>query len=241
MNLTRLVVLGAGGIGGNLPLSIGMSELNFQNLKDLFIVDDDIMEISNMNRIPVDIDAVNHYKVDVIRKKMANTGINVSTKKERVNNFGDLIQEPTNDFNFEEEPELLKDEVCTALKAEDTYKNPKIRNSLLVIDCRDVLETGVMFEDIDLKLSYNGGNIMCITFNPTEGAWKTLSTATQSGYEVTPSFFIPPAMICEIVAGIIRAFPAKWIAGTDRKTKTTSKCIMNLEELIDGAIITLGE
>lgn len=241
MNLTRMVILGSGGIGGNLPLSIGMSELNFENLKDLYIVDDDIMEISNMNRIPVDIDAVNHYKVDVIRKKMAISGVHVSTKKERVNNFGDLIAEPLNDFNTEEEPDIIKDEVSPAFKEEDTYRNPKIRNSLIVIDCRDVLETGVMFEDIDLKLSYNGGNIMCITFNPTEGAWKTLSTATQSGYEVTPSFFIPPAMICEIVAGIIRAFPAKWISGIDRKTKTTSKCIMNLEEMIDGAIVNLGE
>ena len=236
MDVRRIVVLGAGGIGGNIPLSIGMIEEVIDNNVLMYIVDDDIMEISNMNRIPVPIDAINRYKVDVIHdmSRRVMDGY-VSTKKERVSNFEELVAEPLNDVD----ETVRKDKVNEVFKELKTYSDPRMRNKTIVIDCRDVLENGVMFPDIDMKLSYNGGNIICISFNPTESVWKTLSIQTQSGYEVTPSFYIPPAMVCEILAGILKKFPASWICGQSRKIKHTTKIIINLEEIINEAIVEI--
>lgn len=235
MDIKRIVVLGAGGIGGNIPLSIGMIDEIINKNTALYIMDDDIMEISNMNRIPVPIQAINQFKVDVIRNMCRPVmETRVSTKKERVTNFEELIAEPINGLEDETIP---LDAVGETFKDPKTYSDPRMRNKTIVIDCRDVLDAGVMFEDIDMKLSYNGGNIMCITFNPTEGVWKTLSVHTQSGYEVTPSFYIPPAMVCEILAGILKKFPASWISGRNRKIKKTTKVIINLEEVINDSIV----
>lgn len=236
MDAKRIVILGAGGIGGNVPLSVGMLDEVINKGTAMYIMDDDIMEISNMNRIPVPIGAINKYKVDVIKNlSRTTTDVMVSTKKERVSNFEELIADPLNDFG--EDETIPPDEVIEVFKEKETYEDPKIRNKTIVVDCRDVLDAGVMFEDIDMKLSYNGGNIMCITFNPTEGVWKTLSVYSQSGYEVTPSFYIPPAMVCELLAGIIKKFPASWICGKSRKIKTTTKVIINLEEVINNSIL----
>jgi len=236
MDVKRIVILGAGGIGGNIPLSVGMIEKVITRNTNMFIMDDDIMEISNMNRIPVPIDAINRFKVDVIKDmSRAVMSTAVSTKKERVSSFEELIAAPVNEVGEESNP----DEVLEEFRDADTYSDSRMRNKTVVIDCRDVLETGVMFPDIDLKLSYNGGNIMCITFNPTESVWKTLSVQMQSGYEVTPSFYIPPAMVCEILAGILTKFPASWICGQQRKVKHTTKCIINLEEVINDAIVEI--
>jgi hypothetical protein len=235
MDIKRIVVLGAGGIGGNIPLSIGMLDEIIDRNTAMYIMDDDIMEISNMNRIPVPISSINKYKVDVIKELCKRTmETRVSTKKERVSNFDELIAEPLNEAADEG---TQPDNVQAVFKTPSTYSDARMRNKTIVIDCRDVLDAGVMFEQIDMKLSYNGGNIMCITFNPTEGVWKTLSVNVQSGYEVTPSFYIPPAMVCEILAGILKKFPASWICGEGRKIKKTTKIIINLEEVINEAIV----
>jgi len=237
MDTRKIVVLGAGGIGGNIPLSVGMLDEIISKSTQMYIMDDDIMEISNMNRIPVPISAINKYKVDVIKELSTRTmSTPVSTKKERVSNFEGLIAEPANDFG--DDDSIQRDDVIDEFKDPETYEG-KDRGKTIVVDCRDVLDAGVMFDDIDLKLSYNGGNIMCITFNPTEGVWKTLSIYSQSGYEVTPSFYIPPAMVCELLAGILKKFPGSWLCGKARKIKTTTKVIINLEEVINNSIVEI--
>lgn len=221
-----IILLGAGGIGANLALSLIGKEDEY-TVGAIF--DDDVLELSNFNRLPFPIHNVGLNKVDVVN--MTNTSLRAENC--RVSSVDDLNTRARR--LFANTPRIIP-------KLERIGAESRRSSDGVIVDCRDVLDTESMFSDIDIKLSYNGGNIICITFNPSEGAWKTLSSDESFGsYETTPSFYIPPVLISEIFVGILSFMPRDLWCGPKRRIKNTAKVTLNIEDLILSSIIRNDE
>lgn len=244
MNVKHVAILGAGGIGSNI-ISAPSFINDVGSKSDIYIVDDDLLEISNLNRLPFNLNDINKQKVKIVynflRRVMGGSYRSISYQAMRVNTIQDFSADRTDVVDREDiavDPFWKDTNAWYDEKAKETDR----RRGTIIIDCRDILEAGVMFDDIDIKLSYNGGNIICLMFNPTESVSKTLSISdSQIGYEVTPSFYIPPALISEIALGVVKAFPSSWIVGKNRKIKNTRKVVMNIEEMINNSIVSIHE
>ena len=155
----RISVLGLGGIGANLMLMFRNDEPDLQ--KAAVGYDDDVLDMSNCNRIPAQLVMIGAAKTAVINTYCFPKAI---FWHRRVNKYEDM----KNDYV-------------------DVDKT-------LVIDCRDSLRKDIFFDEIAIKLAYNGGNNFALNIEPTASIKYTLDVTetTGSAYAVTPSFYPPP-------------------------------------------------
>jgi len=184
-------------------------------LLPVHVYDYDLVELSNLNRVPLRLSDIGRKKAEAV------------------------CSMPFLDYgtggNYKGFDRAVNTGPDLALEGEN----------YLVLDTRDTLETDAMFKEIDVKLSYNGGNICQISFNPEPSAHKTLSAPGAHGYEVTPSFYLPPVIIVELFSMLAgEVVPVRFFKGhaTRRKNFNNESCkiLVNLEDLISNAILQVG-
>lgn len=85
---SKVLLLGAGGTGGHCGESLAR-----MGIGDLFIVDCDKVELSNLNRQNFNYDDVGKVKVDVLKNKLSsiNPYINVNTKNTKIESVDDIL------------------------------------------------------------------------------------------------------------------------------------------------------
>lgn len=241
----RLVILGAGGIGGNFATmfyhNIRHSE---KDVSVLAVYDDDVLEITNINRLPYSVLDTGNTKVSLFRNKYQKTKeqLSISTangsisspnfpyyENKRINNERDFLNSMGKIFNFPEGTMTLKKWEYIASKYH-----------IVVIDCRDTRNPEAIFPEIDIKLTYNGGNIFVIEFNPDETK-NTYEDDGQNHYTITPSFFAPPVMEVNLVLNFVRVVPFFIYGTTKRRINHTLLNYYSLSELIYNSAVFLDE
>ena len=207
----NLVVIGAGGIGGNFLY--GFAKMN--DFRVLVAIDDDKMELSNFNRIPLPLCYAGRDKATISNEILA--GI-----KKRVYTTEDFLECMAEAFAY---PELRDNQELWAAFA--------YRNGIVVVDARDTSDPNAIFPEIDIKLTYDGGDSCCIEFNPDYGKEDVMLTGTvaERTYSVTPSFVAPPTMLVWYAYRLIYAVPYTWFATIGRAMEKNIKYFFSLNDI----------
>lgn len=164
----KVCILGAGGIGSWVAVNMGLI-----GVKELFIIDYDVIEEHNLNRTPFrDIDIHSPKTValmDLILERRADT--EVRTFDKRIEDLTDL--------------EMKELDGC------------------LILDCRDVIDElpEGLKENKHIKLGYDGLSVTML-FNPDFKSIWDLEPDTR-GYQVTPSFLGPCQFLASAITTII--------------------------------------
>ena len=100
INKKRILVIGLGGVGGILTETLVRN-----GIKDIVIVDNDIVDITNKNRQVIALDSnIDEYKTDAFEKRIHD--INRNVKVTKINNF---ITTDNIDKIFEFKPDFIID------------------------------------------------------------------------------------------------------------------------------------
>lgn len=207
----NIVVLGAGGIGGNFLRGFTAQE----DMRVIAAIDDDKVELSNLNRIPLALNEIGTSKVDMSKGILAGINKRVCTTEEFLGYMAETFNKPA----LRDNPELW---------AAFAY-----RNGIVVIDARDTSDPNVIFPEIDLKLTYDGGDACCIEFNPDYGKDSVIVTGTvaERTYSVTPSFVAPPTMLVYYAYRLLYAIPYTWYATIGRRMEKNIKHFFSLNDV----------
>jgi hypothetical protein len=106
----------------------------------------------------------------------------------------------------------------------------------LVIDSRDTMSPDKMPDGVWLKLAYDGGSNISFTWLPKLIVDKIVSLNTNSSYEVTPSFYVPAALLA-LLAAHFRRFECF----TKLKPINAGTFQMNIDDIIDTVSYTWEE
>jgi len=206
-----IIVLGAGGIGGNFLRGFTAEE----DFRVIAAIDDDKVELSNLNRIPLALSEIGISKVDMKKSILAGIDKRVCTTEEFLEYMAEVFNKPA----LKDNPELW---------AAFAY-----RNGIVVIDARDTSDPNVIFPEIDIKLTYDGGDACCIEFNPDYGKDSVIVTGTvaERTYSVTPSFVAPPTMLVYYAYRLLYAIPYTWYATIGRRMEKNIKHFFSLNDL----------
>lgn len=208
----NLIVLGAGGIGGNFLYGFAEAE----DFRVIIAIDDDEMELSNFNRIPLALSYIRQPKASISDRIICGIKKRVCTTEE----FLDCMAEAFNYDAFKDNPEL--------------WANFAYRNGIVVVDARDTSDPRAIFPEIDIKLTYDGGDACCIEFNPDYGKDDVLLTGgsvPERTYSVTPSFMAPPTMLVWYAYRLIYAIPYTWYGTIGRALEKNVKHFFSLNEI----------
>lgn len=157
---SHIIIVGVGGIGNWVALNCALCGM----FKNIILIDDDVVEASNLNRTIFEYGDIGQYKVDavknqILRRRSDANVITYATKTTQV-----LIDK------------LIKDVIV-----DNSYYHPDV----VVVDCRDdIYEDLYSFNCKLYKVGYDGMN-MTIDGNP-----RLTKVWTQRGgsYTVTPSY-----------------------------------------------------
>jgi len=208
----NLIIIGAGGIGGNFLNGFGKNE----DHRVIVAIDDDIMELSNFNRIPLPLFMIGRDKVSTSSNIYCGVKRRVSTTEEFLDCMAEVFEYPAFRGNQE-------------LWAQFAY-----RNGIVVVDARDTSNPDAIFPEIDIKLTYDGGDACCIELNPDYGKEHVLLTGgdvPERTYSVTPSFMAPPTMLVWYAYRLIYMLPYNWYATIGRKMEQNAKYFFSLNSL----------
>jgi hypothetical protein len=215
------VILGAGGIGANLAMRCRSESIPFM------IFDDDTIELSNLNRIPLPIFSVGLPKVEAIEKFLSSSNKTSSFAKDcifvkgSVNSFDDIVT--ASDKKINENKRIIVNG--------NNYK-------IFVVDCRDTLNPDVLFPEIEMKLTYDGGSLVCISRWPSCDARKTLSFGDGgSAYDIIPSFFPSPNILIDLFFRVIYKHPEIVTGNFEEKDKYTRNYTFQISDLMKQAEI----
>jgi len=168
-------ILGSGGIGTNL-ISFLCGKKDFFNSFKIDLYDYDIVELHNLNR--TDLFNIN----DVVKKKKKVQAV----KDNLSNNLSSFTRlNSSHDMKIDE--------------------NSTFARSGIIIDARDTILPSDIPDKTWIKLAYDGGSNISFVFNPKEVLKRVFRTSTRSSYEITPSFYVPPAILsafCMLFLGI---------------------------------------
>jgi len=171
------VVLGVGGIGSWIALDLALSG----KILNLYLVDPDIIESSNLNRTPFRLFDIDQYKVDALKDLiLERRPIDIFTFKQKTNlELASTIQKAIARFSYNS----------------NEVSNDIINNDAVIIDCRDdVFEDFYKLPFKYYKIGYDG--LECtIDGNPRNTAvW-----GRANGYRVTPSFVCPSQLVANLI------------------------------------------
>lgn len=216
-----IIILGAGGIGGNFLRGFAAEE----DMRVIAAIDDDKVELSNLNRIPLCLSEVGISKVDMSESIMAGINKRVSTTEEFLEYMAEIFDKPA----FKNNPELW---------AAFAY-----RNGIIVVDARDTSDPNAIFPEIDIKLTYDGGDACCIEFNPDYSKNNLIvnEAVAERTYTVTPSFIAPPTMLVYYAYRLIYAIPYTWYATIGRRMEKNLKHFFSLNDLFKAGCWFQGE
>ncbi len=172
-----VVVVGVGGIGSWVALNLALSGV----VSKLVLIDDDIIEESNLNRTPFKLSDIGYYKVDALqylileRRIMDVTAFNERTNPVLISDLKELFKPFLADSNIIGTEELI--------------------NSICIVDCRDDAISDLYCLNVKYyKIGYDGRSIT-IDGNPRNtSVWGEANT-----YTVTPSFVCPSQLAANLV------------------------------------------
>jgi len=168
------IVIGVGGIGSWAALNLALSG----RVGQLFIIDPDIVESSNLNRTPFRICDIGNPKVDALKYLILERRvIDVYTYREKTS------------------PRVLKQITDLLKSAYRCTDQARIIPSGVIIDCRDdVYDDFYSLPYKYYKIGYDGLSIT-IDGNPRNTAvW-----GRANGYRFTPSFICPSQLAANLV------------------------------------------
>jgi len=169
------IILGVGGIGSWVALNLALSG----KVTNLYLVDPDEIEESNLNRTPFRICDVGYPKVDALKYLiLERRSMNVVTFKQRTNS------------------ELFQDLATRAELSSEILDCPdRVVERCVIIDCRDdVFEDFYKMPCKYYKIGYDGVEVT-IDGNPRNTAvW-----GQADHYQVTPSFICPAQLAANMV------------------------------------------
>lgn len=179
------IVVGVGGIGSWIALNLALSGKVF----NLILIDDDIVESSNLNRTPFTIAQIGEYKVEALKYLiLERREMKVVTKRCQTNEK--LIREIDNDNEFKS----------------SRYNSHESR---VCIDCRDQILQDLykLGDNIKYyKVGYDGTSIT-IDGNPRESV---VLGSTVTGYRTIPSFICPSQFAANLVVSDILYHGRSW-------------------------------
>lgn len=159
LNIQQASVIGCGGVGYWVALFLAMS-----GVEHLLLFDDDILEITNLNRLPLNRNDVGNNKTSVLRDRIRNLRQNcmVETYRRRL--------------ETEEDCSKIRGDVCFCCT--DTFKSQKMINAY----CR---RNGILYQ----RAGYDG-----TLLNVSRATPLSFGDVEETGYEVTPSWVVPAVM-----------------------------------------------
>jgi len=166
------VVVGVGGIGSWVALDLALSG----SIANLFLIDPDIIENSNLNRTPFRLCDVGCLKVDALKYLILERRLDVSIITHSVLTSPELIKELDG-------------------RARWSAPNRSFISDTLIIDCRDDVYDDLYYVNCKYyKVGYDGLSIT-IDGNPR----LTAVWGESSGYTVTPSFIASAQLAAALV------------------------------------------
>jgi hypothetical protein len=170
----RISLLGVGGVGSNL-----IRYFNLFPHHDFDIYDHDKVEFHNLNRTSL-------FTIE-----------NALKKRFKVDAVSTNLVELTNLF----QTRFNKTELKVSVNAASTFavhRNTKLMSKRsLIIDARDTIDIEKIVPNTWIKLAYDGGSNIAFTWLPEFILDKILSLDSyrQNRYEITPSFYVPAALL----------------------------------------------
>ena len=164
-----VTIIGVGGVGGWVALNfalIGVNEIN--------LVDPDILEESNLNRLPYKMDQIGQPKVLAMQELI---------RERRMCNVLPLH------MKWEEIPE----ETRTGILANTGT------DCSIVIDCRDSVTPLTDIKVAYITGGYDGTSMTIHTFPHYEEIWGEGIVR----YNVTPSYIVPPMIISAVITNFV--------------------------------------
>jgi hypothetical protein len=172
------LVAGVGGIGSWVALDLALSG----QVRNLYIIDPDSIECSNLNRTPFRITDIGFPKVDALKYLILErrSDVNVFTYRNKTTDFGII--------------ESIKNQIKKTTSLID-FNSDNLTPNMLIVDCRDdIYEDLYEFNCKYYKVGYDGLSVT-IDGNPRNTAvW-----GEANGYRFTPSFIAPSQMIASLV------------------------------------------
>jgi hypothetical protein len=166
----RINLLGAGGVGSNvLRFAARTRTYNSMYERMMFrVYDHDTVELHNLNRTQL-------FRLDAVGRT------------EKVNAIREALATITNGGN----------DATRALADASTERvGPETKLTTgTIIDARDTIDPSCMIPGTWLKLAYDGGSAMSFTFRPDIVAKKVVVLQGGNSYAVTPSFYVPAAIL----------------------------------------------
>lgn len=173
---THAIVAGVGGIGSWVAFDLAMSG----QIQNLYVIDSDVIECSNLNRTPFRITDIGFPKVDALKYLILErrSDVNIFTYRNKTTDPGFI--------------EVLKNQISYPF---EVFKPDDLFPNMLIIDCRDdIYEDLYEFNCKYYKVGYDGLSVT-IDGNPRNTAvW-----GGANGYRFTPSFIAPSQMIAALV------------------------------------------
>jgi hypothetical protein len=169
------IVVGVGGIGSWIALNLALSG----KVNSLILIDDDLVESSNLNRTPFTIAQIGEYKVEALKYLiLERRETNVITK--RCKTSKKLMEE---------------------LKASYVTQRVSELGGVICIDCRDqILQDLYNLGEIKYyKVGYDGTSVT-IDGNPKDSV---VLGSTSTGYRTIPSFICPSQLAANLVVSDI--------------------------------------
>lgn len=172
----NVMVLGLGGIGGHVAEILG----SMKDIQSIHLVDDDIVEMSNLNRTVFSYEDIGFSKVECATKIISNRNVNA------------IVHPYIDKFN---------EEFCKRVETE--YMQNFRRRTFMVYDCRDnFFEEKALYDSLKLKLrsefkiiraAYNETSIT-IDLSPLDHpVWGN------PGYTTVPSHSLPSRLAALLI------------------------------------------
>ena len=189
---TEIGVYGAGGIGFNAVLSILENTWSpqggfFRQVK-MHVYDQDLVELHNLARLPIrltpEVVYAQQLKVNALSDEYTRRSPATGTFAALGHNRSSRIRVV---------PSMVGNDPLVAARWS------------FALDCRDVLGPGLYppNKPVLLKASYDGGDRYSFAMRPDLGQGSVLSSDEGGGYDVVPSYYIPPAAIGEVLAYLV--------------------------------------
>ena len=177
----RINLLGVGGVGSNVLKHALHKEIAPRVMFRIY--DPDTIELHNLTRSRLfHLAQVGAYKV---------TAAHATILKE--------MQRPVRRGDTQEEARAF----LRGFHAGEVDRATSLLTGMIV-DARDTMDPSKMVAGTWVKLAYNGGSELSLTWRPDLVADRLIDLGGRSAYEVVPSFFVPAAMLAVLAFNFMR-------------------------------------
>lgn len=186
------IVIGLGGIGGHVAKCLSL----IQSVKNIILFDNDMVEMSNLNRTIYDYASKDHHKVDETEDHLYNHGF-----EGKVIGYKMLFNGLTSDF-------LIEDNVFAEVVKESEKNGDDV---IPVFDCRDnyfgdfiyfkILEDVFSIKFKIVRAAYDGYSITLDISPENNPVW-----GEQEGYSIIPSLPVPSEMSAYLIVYYLQLY-----------------------------------